>query len=179
MPRGGRREGAGRKPQHEGVPRVKRVSPSRELVVAKASIDDEMHDRERTQQQQERQAAAAPTLSPARMRAIEVMEDNMNWCMTAADKFLEKAKTAVENGEPANVAVDWFNESRKLRIMGQKCASDLAPYQDARLSATVPAPLPDAPVHGGALQAEDKLAHLTERFNKGRDGLKVVNGGKG
>ena len=162
MPRGGRRPGAGRKPAGEGKPSVKRHSPSKAVAIVREQIDAEIRERE----------AQRP-----RMRAIDVMDENMHWAQQKADDMLRAMQKAAE-GQEFPVAIDWFNESRKLRGFGQKCAEQLAPYQDPKLVATVPAPLPDETpmkdVTPGTLEERDHLAHLTQRFSK----FAVVEGGQ-
>ena len=161
MPRGGRRPGAGRKPAGEGKPSVKRPSPSKAVSIAREEIGAEIRVRE---------------AAGLKLRAIDVMEDNMLWAQQKADDYLRAMQKAAE-GQEFPVAIDWFNESRRLRAFGQKCAGDLAPYQDPKLVAQVPAPPPEPEMKDitpGSAEERDHLAHLTQRFSK----FAVVEGGQ-
>jgi hypothetical protein len=151
MPRGGKREGAGRKPVEEKKPRSK----SRAVAITKAVVEEEMRSR-----------LAAPVevgriVAP---KAIDVMRKNMVFFDTVAEAFLDKAEKAHMQGENP-VAIDFFAENARYRGMAQKCAEAIVPYEEPRLTASVPAEAPDPSESEFAEQQRgDRLSHITQRF---------------
>ena len=162
MPRGGRRPGAGRPSGERSHP------PSRELTVVQQQVQEEM---------QQRRETAQAAVGVGRLKAIDVIEENMMWGRETADAMLQKCQEHAEQGA-VNAAVDWFDQSLKLRLFTQKAAEALAPYQDPRLAATVPAEPPgagdDARDVTPQVVGKDRLKHITARYG---GSLTVVEGG--
>jgi hypothetical protein len=154
MPRGGKREGAGRPNGTTGI-KKKPASKSKEVVVLREAVAEELRDR--------MQAVAAQPL-----RAKEVIQKNMAFFDGAAEAFLKKAEEAHKQGpENQAVALDFFAEHARYRLMAQKCAVDLIPYEEPRLSSTVPADPPDENGEDAREISEgDRLAHLGPRYLK-------------
>jgi hypothetical protein len=164
MPRGGRRDGAGR-PKGGKRPEY---ATSKAITVAREEIAEEIKKR---------------TEDLKAMRSIDVMREIMMWSREKAnDMLVECEKLAKENAIPA--AIDFFKESVDLRKLTLKCAEGIIPYEEPRLSAVVPldpnaTPSGDQAVAGPKTIDHDHLEHLTKRYTKGAQALKVVNGGKG
>lgn len=150
MPRGGRREGAGR-PRSDGTRQTSHnASPSREVAITREVIAERL----------------SKASLPGAMKAVEVMRENMMWGREVGSEMLKKCKEAADRGEVV-VAVDFLNESRKLRGFTQKCAEALAPFETPRLSALAPPPEEiEPPMKDITPTAEpkDHLAHLTQRY---------------
>lgn len=159
MARGGRRVGAGRP---GGAGNAPPRAQSREITVARAQTQEDMAGR----------TTILPSVN-ADLKAIEVMRENMMWARDIAAGMLAKMEDAARAGEYA-VAIDWHKEHLTMRKYAQKCAEALAPYQDPKLSASVPAEPPPVDITPGA-PGVDRLAHLTDRY---RHGLTVHQGGK-
>ena len=168
MARGGKRQGAGRP---EGTTGIKhKPATSKAVALTREAVRDELNDR-------------VERMAGSKLRAVDVMEENMLWTRGVAEIMLKKCEDAFNKGaEQIPVAIDFLGESIKLRAFSQKCAEGLAPFQTPRLSATVPEPealeVDPSTMRDVTPVGEDRLAHITQRFVGKRDLTIVPNGAK-
>jgi hypothetical protein len=99
------------------------------------------------------------------MRALDKMRDNMMWFSNVGEVMLKKCQEAHEAGDNP-VAVDFMDMHVKMRMASQKCAEAIAPYEDPKLSATVPAPEDPGDDKDAVIDnaTGDRLDHITARF---------------
>lgn len=158
MPRGGKRPGSGRKKER-----------SKELVLTREIVEEKV----------ERMAASAVDPNDE-VQAIEVLRTTMMFFHKVGHAMLRKCEeTAREGAESVPLAIDFLEEAGRMHERAAKVASELAPYQTPRLSATVPAgpEMKDITPDGQRMMNEGgRLNHIKARFAKG---LTIVEGGKG
>lgn len=163
MAHGGSRRGAGRK---AGVEKSK----SKELVLTREVVEEKVG----------RLADAAAVEGViGDVQAVEVLRTTMMFFHKVGHVMLKKCEEAYRQGpESVPLAVDFLEEAGRMHERAAKVASELAPYQTPRLSATVPAePMKDVTPDGQRpMNDGGRLSHIRARFAKG---LTIVEGGKG
>lgn len=165
MARGGSRPGAGRKKGNTGNSGFKPESKSK----AVATIHEEVASGPPPPPEEtvDAESGALRRLTPK-----EVMDHNMNWAHRMGIRIQQKAHHALgQGGEDGKVLfLDLMAELERVMDKAQKYAEGLAPYEHARLAATVPQAPPNPEDEKRANQPispdDDHLAAVGQRFAK-------------
>jgi hypothetical protein len=160
MPRGGKRDNAGRPAGTTGIKKKPPRSKSKEVAIVIAAAEEEVR---------KHISGAAAADPEKRLRAIDVMRDNMTFFHRVGEVFLDKAEKAYQEGpDKIPVALDFMAENAKYRMLSQKCAESIVPYEERRLAGHEPRE-DEAPAENGdgardVTPATDRLAHLSDRY---------------